>query len=200
MQHRKRRHVCFFVRSHRVGRKDLFVLPPHGLPGGKRPGHIQQPLVGAAAEAQSDVMLSLHEPAVHEDVQQGQQFIGDFAPGGAGLCAGQLLPGVAGVAPDRFMGVEGLEVPHKGQKLPLVLRLHGFAAQQAQPGDIVRLAGGEDFVADGLVEGLAVAEIPGYRIEAAGAVMAAPGNEDAGAHTGAVGDIVIFDGSIVHDG
>ena len=98
------------------------------------------------------------------------------------------------------MGVEGLEVPHKGQKLPLVLRLHGFAAQQAQPGDIVRLAGGEDFVADGLVEGLAVTEIPGHRIEAAGAVMAAPGNEDAGAHTGAVGDIVIFDGSVVHDG
>ena len=108
------------------------------------------------------------------------------------LAAGQLLPGVAGVAPDRFLRVKGFEILHEGHQLPLVLRLHRLAAQQGEARDIVRLAGGEHLVADGLVEGLAIAEIPCHLIEAAGAVVAAAGNEDAGADTRPVGDVAFL--------
>jgi len=188
----------FLVPVHGVGGKHGFVLPPHRLPGGQRPGHIQQPLVAAAAEAQGDVVLCLHEFTVHQHIQQLQQLIGHLAPGGAGLFAGELLPGVAGVAPDCFVGVQGLEVAHKGQQLPLVFRLKGLAAQQGQPGNVVRLAGGEHLIAGGLVEGLAVGKIPGHGVEAAGAAVAAAGNKYAGAHAGPVGNVVILDGCVVH--
>ena len=117
--------------------------------------------------------------------------------GSAGRCRA-LLPGVAGVAPDCFVGVQGLEVAHKGQQLPLVFRLKGLAAQQGQPGNIVRLAGGEHLIAGGLVEGLAVGKIPGHGVEAAGAAVAAAGNKYAGAHAGPVGNVVILDGCVVH--
>ena len=130
--------------------------------------------------------------------EQLQQLIGHLAPGGAGLFAGELLPGVAGVAPHRFVRVQGLEVAHKGQQLPLVLRFHGFAAQQGKPGDVVRLAGGKHLVAGGFVKGLAVAEVPCHSIEAPRAVVAAAGHEYAGAHARAVGDVVIFNGCVVH--
>ena len=88
---------------------------------------------------------------------------------------------------------------HEGHQLPLVLRLHRLAAQQGETRDIVRLAGGEHLVADGLVEGLAIAEIPCHLIEAAGAVVAAAGNEDAGADARPVGDVVIFNSRVVHN-
>ena len=144
-------------------------------------------------------MLGLHKAAVHQHIQQAQQLVGDFAPGVAGDRPGQLLPGVAGVAPDRLFGVEGLEVADKGKKLPLVLRLHGLAAQQGDAGDIVRLAGGENFVADGLIKGLAVIEIPCHLIEAAGAVVPAARDEHTGAHAGPVGNVVILNCSKIHD-
>ena len=188
----------FLVPVHGVGGKHGFVLPPHRLPGGQRPGHIQQPLVAAAAEAQGDVVLCLHEFTVHQHIQQLQQLIGHLASGQAGLLAGKLLPGVAGVAPHRFVGVQGLEVAHKGQQLPLVFRFKGLAAQQGQPGNVVRLAGGEHLIAGGLVEGLAVGKIPGHGVEAAGAAVAAAGNKYAGAHAGPVGNVVILDGCVVH--
>ena len=171
-------------------------LRPPTTPAARR--HIQQPLVAAAAEAQGDVVLCLHEFTVHQHIQQLQQLIGHLAPGGAGLFAGELLPGVAGVAPDRFVGVQGLEVAHKGQQLPLVFRLKGLAAQQGQPGNVVRLAGGEHLIAGGLVKGLAVGKIPGHGVEAAGAAVAAAGNKYAGAHAGPVGNVVILDGCVVH--
>ena len=181
-----------------MGGEHLFVLPPHGLPGGKGLGYIQQALVAAAAEAQRDVVLGLHESAVHQHIQQRQQLVGHLAPRGAGLFAGKLLPSVAGVAPHRLGGVQRLEVAHKGQQLPLVLWFKRFAAQQGEPGDIVRLAGGEYLVAHGFIKGLTVAKVPCHGVEAARAVVAAAGHKNAGAHPGAVGDIVIFDVCVVH--
>ena len=86
-----------------MGGEHFFVLPPHRLPGGEGLGNIQQTLVPAAPEAEGDVVLSLHEAAIHQHIQQTQQLVGDFAPRVAGDFAGQLLPGVAGVAPDRFL-------------------------------------------------------------------------------------------------
>ena len=79
-----------------------------------------------------------------------------------------------------------------------LIRLKGLAAQQGQPGNIVRLAGGEHLIAGGLVEGLAVGKIPGHGVEAAGAAVAAAGNKYAGAHAGPVGNVVILDGCVVH--
>ena len=58
-----------------MGRKHLLILPPDGLVGGEGAGHIQQPLVAAAAEAQGDVVLGLHEAAVHQHVQKAQQLV-----------------------------------------------------------------------------------------------------------------------------
>ena len=143
-------------------------------------------------------MLSLHEAAIHQHVQQTQQLVGDFTPCVTGNLAGQLFPCVAGVAPDRFLRVKGFEILHEGHQLPLVLRLHWLAAQQGEARDIVRLAGGEYLVADGLVEGGTVAEVPCHLVEAAGAVVAAPGDEDAGANPRPVGDVIIFNGCVVH--
>ncbi len=88
-----------------MGGKDLLVLPPDRLSGGKGLGHIQQPLVPAAPEAEGDVVLSLHEASVHQHIQQTQQLVGDFAPRVAGGTApGELLPRIAGVAPDGLVG------------------------------------------------------------------------------------------------
>ena len=99
-----------------MGGKDLLVLPPDRLSGGKGLGHIQQPLVSAAPEAEGDVVLGLHKAAVHQHIQQAQQLVGDFAPGVAGDRPGQLLPGVAGVAPDRLFGGRGpLKLRTKGR-------------------------------------------------------------------------------------
>ena len=67
-----------------MGGKDLLVLPPDRLSGGKGLGHIQQPLVPAAPEAEGDVVLGLHKAAVHQHIQQAQQLVSDFAPGVAG--------------------------------------------------------------------------------------------------------------------
>lgn len=144
-------------------------------------------------------MLCLHELAVHQHIQQAQQLVGGFTPGKTWLFAGQLFPGVAGIAPYRFVRVQGLEVAHEGQQLPLIFRLHGFAAQQRKTRDIVRLAGCKHFVAGGFVEGLAIVKVPRHGVEAPRAVVAAAGHEHAGAHPRAVGNVIVFDGCVVHN-
>ena len=58
-----------------MGGEHLFVLPPHGLTGGKGLFHIQQTLVAAAPEPQGDIVLCLHELAVHQHIQQAQQLV-----------------------------------------------------------------------------------------------------------------------------
>ena len=55
--------------------KHLFVLPPDGGLCGKAFGHIQKPLVGAAPEAQGDIVLGFHKAAVHQNIQQAQQLM-----------------------------------------------------------------------------------------------------------------------------
>ena len=60
-----------------MGGEHFFVLPPHRLPGGEGLGNIQQTLVPAAPEAEGDVVLSLHEAAIHQHIQQTQQLVGD---------------------------------------------------------------------------------------------------------------------------
>ena len=181
-----------------MGRKDGLVLPEDGFAGGEGAGHVQQALVGAAPETQGNIILRLDEGPVHQHVQQGQQGIGGLAPAAGGLLAQQLLEGVARVAPDRFAGVQRLEVADEGQQLPLVGRLHRLAPQQGQPRDVVGLAGGEDLVAHLFGERGAVAEVPGHFVETAGAPVGASRHKQAGAHAGTVGDVAIFDVGVIH--
>ena len=75
-------------------------------------------------------MQGFHKAAVHQNIQQAQQLIGDLTAGRAGNTAGQLLPGVTGIAPDALIRVQRPEVADKGQQLPLILRLKRFTAQQ----------------------------------------------------------------------
>ena len=91
---------------HRVCGKHLFVLPPDRGLCGKALGHIQKPLVGAAPEAQGDIVLGFHKAAVHQNLQQTQQLIGDLTAGRAGNTAGQLFPGVTRIAPDALIRVQ----------------------------------------------------------------------------------------------
>ena len=118
-----------------MGGKYLLVLPPDRLSGGKGLGHIQQPLVPAAPEAEGDVVLGLHKAAVHQHIQQAQQLVGDFAPGVAGDRPGQLLPSTAlplqhpvrtayrhcaaRVPQTRAAAHPAPHPPHRGQSSPL---------------------------------------------------------------------------------
>ena len=90
---------------HAMGSKHLFVLPPDGGLCGKALGYIQKPLVGAAPEAQGDIVLGFHKAAIHQNIQQAQQLIGDLTAGRAGNTAGQLFPGVTRIAPDALIRV-----------------------------------------------------------------------------------------------
>ena len=52
--------------------KILLIHCHYRLPGGEGLGNIQQTLVPAAPEAEGDVVLSLHEAAIHQHIQQAQ--------------------------------------------------------------------------------------------------------------------------------
>ena len=108
---------------HAMGGEHLFVLPPDGGLCGKALGNIQKPLVGAAPEAQGDIVLGFHKAAIYQNIQQAQQLVGDLTAGRAGNIAGQLFPGVTRIAPDALIRVQRPEVADKGQQLPLILRL-----------------------------------------------------------------------------
>ena len=181
-----------------MGGKHLFILPPDGGLCGKALGNIQKPLVGAAPEAQGDIVLGFHKAAVHQNIQQTQQLICDLTAGRAGNTAGQLFPGVTGIAPDALIRVQRPEVADKGQQLSLVLRLKRLTAQQGDACNIVGLAGCKDLVAHSFVEGLTVPEIPCHLVEAARAVVPAARNKDAGAHPRPIGNVVILDCCVIH--
>ena len=61
-----------------------------------RPGGVQidEPLVAAAPETERDVFQFLYEPAVHQNVQQGEEFVRHLAAG-VGPIGGQFLIGEA---------------------------------------------------------------------------------------------------------
>lgn len=109
-----------------------------------------------------------------------------------------MLQIVAGVAPDRLVGVQHLYIFNKGQQLPLVLRLKRLAAQQRKPIDVTGGQTLQYFIANFLGKRRTVAEIPCHGIEAVRAVAAAAGNEQARAHALPVGNITIFNGCVIH--
>ena len=64
--------------------------------------------------------------------------------------------------------------------------------------DIVRFQHIKDAVNGILSKGLTVVKIPCHLIKAAGAFMCTPGYEQAHPNTGAVSNIAIFNGCVVH--
>ena len=71
-------------------------LDAAGLPRGVQ---VNQTLVGAAAETQGDILQLLHEAAVHQDIQQGEQFIRRLTAGMASLRQ-QFVVGEASETPN----------------------------------------------------------------------------------------------------
>ena len=59
---------AFLSPFHGMGGEYLFVLPPHGLTGGKGLFHIQQTLVATAPEPQGDIVLGFNKFAVHQHI------------------------------------------------------------------------------------------------------------------------------------
>ena len=111
-----------------------------------------------------------------------------------------MLQIVAGIAPDRFVRVKRLDIFDKGQQLALVLRLKRLSAQQRQAVDVAGCQTFKDLVANLLGEGRTIAKVPSHCIEAVGAVAAAARYKQAGAHALAVGNVTIFDRSVIHSG
>ena len=172
----------------------LGAVPPEGLPGRQGPGNIQDTLVGTATETEADVLLLQKKGAVHQHIQLMKKFpVQRTHPAG-----GQLLVEVAGVAPDIPAGELLPHPAYQGEHLRLIRRGHGLAPQQGQPADIA----GAEQIQDGadlfLPESLAILEIPGLRIEAAGAAMGAAGHKEGDPDARSVGHVNGADVGVVH--
>ena len=110
---------------------------PHHAAGRKRCGNVDQALIFGAAECKADVFLSLDKFPINEDIEQGKHFIRAFAAGAAfGKQVG--FQSVAGIAPDRFVGLLRAHFLEERDERPLVIRFERFSAQQGKPVDIVR--------------------------------------------------------------
>ena len=160
---------------------------------------VDKALVGASPEPQGNVLEFFHKPPVHQHVQQREHLIRHLAAG-MGAVGGQLLIGKAAEAPDGLVGVRGPDPVQKGHQAPLVLRLEGFSSQQRQPVDI---AGGEQVQERCLRlfrEGLAVVKGPGLGLKAVFAVVGAAGDEQRHPDPFTVGDVTVFDLSVIHHG
>ena len=73
----------------------------------------------------------------------------------------------------------------------------GRAAQQGQAPDEGGLQKLQNVVDGALVKGLAVAEVPGLLVEAAGTAVGAAGDKEAHPDAGAVGNVPGLDGRII---
>ena len=122
---------------HLVVCEDWIILPQHHMTGSAGAVHINDALIAGAAEPQADVVLVLHEVAVHEHIYILKELVGHLAASAAGP-QNFLLKMVAGIAPDGLAGVQRLDVFDEGQQFPLVFRLERLAAQQRQAVDVAR--------------------------------------------------------------
>ena len=96
------------------------------------------------------------------------------------------------------MGVLLPYLPQQRQQLPLVPRLKGLSAQHRQAVDKGLVQFGEDLRLRLAGELFAVVEIPRLGLEAVRAVVGAAGNEQGDAHALTVGDVAVFDLTVVH--
>jgi hypothetical protein len=108
----------------------------------------------------------------------------------------ELLPGEAGEGPDGLLRQRGAHVLQKGEQRALILRRERLAAEQRQSVDIVRR---EQLAFRFGGKGFAVAKVPGLGLKAVFAAIGAAGDEKRHANTLAVGNVAVFDFSVVHE-
>ena len=159
-----------------------------GGAGGEGGADGDDPLIGAAAEAEPEVLESRNEAPVHKDIAELEE-----AP--PLRVRHDLLVGVAGVDPDRLALRQSPAYLLHHRHQPGTL--HRFAPEESQSGDI------------GVAE---VADHPGGRllapldpvggilvedVEAVDAVQRAAGDEDGGADALAIGHVVPADLCVV---
>ena len=173
-------------------------IPGNDLSGGEAFLHVNGALVGRAFEEEGDVLLVEHEFTVDKDIdalQELHRFRHDF-----GKVAEKItVEEVAGEAPDGFLRVALLEARDEGEKAFLIRGFHGFAAQKGEAFVVFLSDFFQDMVFNVFREGLAVGEVPRFRVEAALAVVRASGDKERVADAGTICDIVFFNVGVIHD-
>lgn len=182
--------------------RDVFLRKiPLGVRDGTSPAlpaQMEDPLVAAAAKLKGQILFFFYEFSVHKNIYIGKKLICGLGMYRAFGIQKITLIGVAGVAPDILLWKLLFDLAQKHQKRALVVRLHGLAAQQGQSLDIVMLQRSQDIPDDPFGERLAGLKVPGLRLKAASAVMGAARYKKYCPDSGAVGDVVVFYGGIVH--
>ena len=136
---------------------------------------------------------STYRPYQH--VEQREQSVRDLTAG-MGAVGVELLPGEAGEGPDGLLRQRGAHVLQKGEQRALILRRERLAAEQRQSVDIVRR---EQLAFRFGGKGFAVAKVPGLGLKAVLAVIGAAGDEQGDPHSLAIGNVAVFDLTVVHD-
>ena len=112
----------------------------------------------------------------------------------------QLLPGETGKGPNGLARQPFAHVAQEGQQPALIFGFERFAAKKRETVDI----GGREHLQQSLLrfggKGLTVVKRPGLRLEAVFAAVGAAGDEKRHADALAVGDVAVFDLSVVHRG
>ena len=143
-------------------------------------------------------MKLLHKGAVHQHIQQGEEFIRHLAPAPGGRFPGEHLPSEAGVAPDGFSGQFLPHPAEEGHQPPLVFSLPRLAPQEGEAVYKVGLQFLNDVVLHLFGEGVPVIEVPGLGLEAVFAVVPAAGHEQGYPDPHPVGNVPGLDVTVVH--
>ena len=144
-------------------------------------------------------MQFLHKAPVHEHVNEREQLVRDLAAG-MGAVGVQLLPGEAGEGPDGLARQSFAHAAQEGQQPALIFGFERFAAKKRETVDI----GGREHLQQSLLrfggKGLTVVKRPCLRLKAVFAAVGAAGDEKRHADALAVGNVAVFDLSVVHRG
>ena len=109
------------------------------------------------------------------------------------------VQGVTGEDPYGLFGIFPPDLAQKLQHTGLILGLEWLPAQDGDAADIIWLQIGQNLV-DGLLgERSAILEVPGFPVEAVLAAAGTAGYKDADPNPGAVGDVTVFDGCVIHE-
>ena len=140
---------------------------------------------------------STYRPYQH--VEQREQSVRDLTAG-MGAVGVELLPGEAGKGPDGLARQPFAHAAQKGQQPALIFGFERFAAKKRETVDI----GGREHLQQSLLrfggKGLTVVKRPGLRLKAVFAAVGAAGDEKRHADALAVGNVAVFDLSVVHRG
>ena len=154
--------------------------------------HINDALVGGAAEAQGDIFECFDVSSIYQNVDERKHFIGDLASWVASLFPKLTVKGKSRKTPNRFIGAFLAEAMQKRNKGSLVLRLKRLSAKEGQAIDIVRLAGYNDIILDLFCKGFTVSKIPRLGLKALLAMVCASRNKEDCAHTVPICNVVFL--------